>query len=97
MAIGLDRSDRAPGVVAVVSVFVSASARRNGVGDALMNAVESWALAIDAATTSLWVVDDNDAARGFYENRGYRLTLARQRIMAPPQRWETRMYKTLTD
>ena len=97
MAIGLDRSDRAPGVVAVVSVFVSSSARRRGVGDALMSAVESWAMAIGATTTSLWVVDDNASARAFYENRGYRPTLDRQRITAPPQRWETRMYRTLTD
>ena len=97
MAIGLDRSDRVPGVVAVVSVFVSASARRHGVGDSLMTAVETWALAIGATTTSLWVVDGNDAARAFYEKRGYRPTLDRQHITAPPERWETRMYRMLTD
>ena len=62
-----------------------------------MSGVESWAMAIGATTTSLWVVDDNASARAFYENRGYRPTLDRQRITAPPQRWETRMYRTLTD
>lgn len=96
LAIGLDRSERAPGVVAVVSVFVSASVRHRGVGASLMAAVESWAVSIGASTTSLWVVDGNDAARRFYEGLGYRSTLDRQRITVPPVRWESRMYKQLS-
>jgi GNAT superfamily N-acetyltransferase len=97
LAIGLDRSDVRPGVVAIVSVFVSPHVRRRGVARRLMVAVEDWARRIGAGTTSLWVVEGNDEARSFYESIGYRATLDRQRIDAPPVRWEVRMVKDLTD
>jgi GNAT superfamily N-acetyltransferase len=95
MAVGIDRSTVATGVVAIVSVFVSADVRHRGVGRSLMAAVEDWALSIGATTTSLWVVDGNDVARGFYESLGYTATLDRQRIDVPPVRWETRMVKRI--
>jgi GNAT superfamily N-acetyltransferase len=95
MAVGIDRSTVATGVVAIVSVFVSADVRHRGVGRSLMAAVEAWALGIGATTTSLWVVDGNDVARGFYESLGYTATLDRQRIDVPPVRWETRMVKRI--
>ena len=95
MAVGIDRSTVATGVVAIVSVFVSADVRHRGVGRSLMAAVEAWAEGIGATTTSLWVVDGNDVARGFYESLGYTATLDRQRIDVPPVRWETRMVKRI--
>jgi GNAT superfamily N-acetyltransferase len=95
MAVGLDRSSVAPGVVAVVSVFVSPDVRRRGVARALMAAVEAWASGVGATTTSLWVVDGNEGARTLYESLGYRMTLDRQPIRVPPPRWETRMVKRL--
>ncbi len=91
MAIGLDRSSSGRAIVAIVSVYVAPDVRRSGVGSALMDAVEAWARQRGAAATSLWVVDGNDGARGFYEARGYRATLDRQKITVPPVRWETRL------
>ena len=95
MAVGVDRTRPGRRVVAVVSVYVSPSHRRHGVAGCLMSEVESWAVLRGAHSTSLWVVDGNDGARGFYERIGYRMTLDRQRITAPPVRWETRMEKPL--
>jgi GNAT superfamily N-acetyltransferase len=98
MAIGLQRLHRssvAPGVVAIVSVYVSPDVRRRGVARRLMAAVEAWAASVGATTTSLWVVEGNDGARAFYESLGYAATLDRQRIEVPPARWETRMVKRL--
>lgn len=95
MAVGLLRPDIRPHVVPIVSVYVSPSVRRSGVGDALMAGVEEWARTVGASSTSLWVVDGNDAARRFYESLGYRMTLDRQKIAQPPIRWETRLVKDL--
>jgi len=96
MAVGIDRSASRPGLVAIVSVFVAPDARRLGVGRRLIAAVEEWARQIEATATSLWVVEGNDAAAAFYESIGYRSPLDRQRITAPPVRWEMRMTKTLS-
>lgn len=96
MAVGVDRSRPGRRVVAVVSVYVSPALRRRGIAGRLMAEVEAWAADRGAGSTSLWVVDGNDGARRFYEERGYRPTLDRQRITAPPVRWERRMEKPLT-
>ncbi len=97
MAVGVDRSRPGRKVVAVVSVYVSPQCRRQGIADALTSEVEAWAVERGATSTSLWVVDGNDGARTFYERRGYGMTLDRQRITAPPVRWERRMEKRLRD
>ena len=96
MAVGLLRTDARPGVVPIVSVFVSPRARRTGTGRRLMNGVEDWARSKEAKLTSLWVVDGNDPARRFYEGLGYVATLDRQKISVPPVRWETRLVKGLS-
>ena len=96
LAIGLDRTAQTPGVFAIVSVFVSPSARRTSVGRRLMDAVEEWAREHGGRVTSLWVVEDNEVARSFYASRGYRETLDRQKINTPPVRWETRFIKDLS-
>lgn len=95
MAIGLLRPAVTREVVPIVSVFVSPSVRRRGVGEGLVVGVERWARAQGAVRTSLWVVDTNDAARRFYEGIGYRATLDRQKITVAPVRWETRLVKEL--
>lgn len=95
MAVGLRRSTPPVGVVPIVSVFVSPSARRSHVGRSLMEHVERWASEGGAASTSLWVVDDNAAAIAFYESLGYVETRDRQLIAAPPKRWETRYEKRI--
>jgi GNAT superfamily N-acetyltransferase len=97
MAVGLRRSSPPVGVVPVVSVFVSPSARRGKVGQRLMEAVERWARKVGAVSTSLWVVDDNASAIAFYESLGYVETHDRQLITVPPKRWETRYEKRTID
>lgn len=96
LAVGLNRMGVSPGMVAVVSVYVSPTARRRGVGRRVMGEVEAWARSIGASTASLWVVDGNDRARSFYRSIGYEPTLDRQQVTVPPVRWETRFVKDLT-
>lgn len=96
MAVGLDKARPGRRVVAIVSVYVSPEFRRRGIAGRLMGEVEGWAIERRAKTTSLWVVDGNEAAARFYEGRGYRRTLDRQKIRTPPVRWEARMEKRLT-
>jgi GNAT superfamily N-acetyltransferase len=96
MAVGLRRSSPPVDVVPIVSVFVSRSARRGCVGRRLMDGVERWARREGPVTTSLWVVDGNDAAIAFYESLGYVATFDRHLITVPPQRWETRYAKRIT-
>lgn len=95
MAVGLLRPDARPGVVPIVSVYVSPQARRTGTGRRLMDGVEDWARSKSATMTSLWVVDGNDVASSFYDQLGYVATLDRQKISVPPIRWETRLVKEL--
>ena len=96
MAVGLSRPGIRPGVVPIVSVFVSPRARRAGVGKSLMGGVERWARSRSVGMTSLWVVDGNEGARKFYEGLGYVATLDRHKISVPPIRWETRLVKNLS-
>jgi len=96
MAVGLLRPDARPGVVPIVSVYVSPQARRAGTGKRLMDGVEDWARSVSATMTSLWVVDGNDVAWSFYGELGYVATLDRHKIPVPPIRWETRVVKILT-
>lgn len=95
MAIGLRRSKPPLDVVPVVSVFVEPAVRRLGVGGELMDGVEQWATSLGAATSSLWVVEENVRAQQFYEARGYTATVDRQKIRVPPERWERRYEKRL--
>ena len=97
MGVALLRTQRRRRIVPIVSVFVSPGHRRSGIGEAVMEGLEAWAARNDADRTSLWVVDDNDPARLFYESLGYRSTGDRQKISVPPVRWETRLEKLLTD
>ncbi len=95
MAIGLMRVHVSREVAPILSVFVTAEARGRGLGCLLMDTVEDWAARNGAAKTSLWVVETNESARGFYESRGYSTTLDRQLITQPPIRWEVRLVKDL--
>ena len=95
MAVGLWDPDRSGTVMPVVAVFVSPRVRRQGVGARVMRSVHDWGRSKGATAASLWVVDSNTAARGFYEGIGYKATLDRHEISVPPVRWETRMVLTL--
>jgi GNAT superfamily N-acetyltransferase len=87
---GIDRD-----VVPIISVFVSALARRQGVGGRLIHLAEEWARTRGRSRTSLWVEELNTPARGFYRAIGYVATRDRQ-PMPLSGAWEIRLEKGLT-
>jgi GNAT superfamily N-acetyltransferase len=82
----LDESDGANGIVAgvrdaidpavvhLMAMWVHPAIRGLGAGDALVDAVLSWAEAEGAKVVRLDVVQGNDRARRFYERNGFRPT-----------------------
>lgn len=62
----------------VVSLWVDPDHRSQGVGRALLGRVADEASRAGATTLSLWVADDNDAARALYEGFGFAATGASQ-------------------
>ena len=79
----------------VVSLWVAPESRRQGVGWALLDALRLGAIAEEARTTSLWVVDDNHAAIDLYVRAGYTRTGERQALPRDPDRTEERYALTL--
>ena len=65
------RADDEPGTAVLVSMWVSPAERGNGVGDALVGAIEKWARDNGAARLLLEVVDSNHAARNLYRRNGF--------------------------
>lgn len=59
------------GVVNVVGLWSAPGHRDVGVADALLDAVEAWASASGHRQLRIWVVERNDFARRFYEQRGF--------------------------
>lgn len=57
--------------VHIVTIDVVESARRKGVGRALMDVAEDWAAGQKAKMVYLETADDNLIAQRFYEARGY--------------------------
>ena len=55
----------------IITIDVVASWRRRGVGNALMDAAESWAAAQGLELLYLETGLDNEAAQTFYRRRGY--------------------------
>ncbi len=53
------------------TIVVASSARRQGVGTALMRSIEEWAIGQSAVETRLEVFDFNQEALAFYEELGY--------------------------
>lgn len=64
---------RPPGDCLVFSMWVAPSARRGGVGGALIDSVEAWAAGWGARRIVLWVFGANEGAQRFYERIGFRL------------------------
>jgi len=96
MAVGLLRPHISRHVAPIVSVYVSSTVRRRGIGERLMDAVEAWAHRNGAITTSLWVAEGNVAARRFYEERGYELTKDRQQMAETNAGCEIRLIKNVS-
>jgi ribosomal-protein-alanine N-acetyltransferase len=70
--VGFLIAGREPGRVAhIVTIDVVAKSRRRGVGAKLMDAGEDWARRLGLELVYLETAEDNKAAQGFYEARGY--------------------------
>jgi GNAT superfamily N-acetyltransferase len=76
----------------LVSMWVAASARGRGIGDALVTAVLAWAAAEGFGQVQLWVSEDNVPAERLYARHGFRRTGAVQPVVADqPDRLEFEM------
>ncbi len=62
---------RRPCTLLLFSMWVDPAARRLGVGRALIEALEAWALGWDAEDTILWVYGGNTPAIEFYRDLGF--------------------------
>jgi GNAT superfamily N-acetyltransferase len=67
---------RPPDELMVFSMWVHPDERRHGVGRALIDAVEDWAVGWGATSTVLWVFATNEPAMLFYVRLGFRLEQA---------------------
>ena len=83
------------GVADVVSMWVRPSARRNGVGEALIGATTDWAKTRDHDSILLWVTESNTPARRLYDRCGFALTGERQPLPSDPALPEIRMRRLL--
>jgi GNAT superfamily N-acetyltransferase len=95
MTIALGRRGIPEGIVPIVSVFVSPTARRRGVAGRLLCAAEQWAVDHGGSSTSLWVEEGNAPARRLYESAGYVATTDREPMRSRQRAWEIRMEKAL--
>src|SRR5215831_5368538 len=72
----------------LVGMWVDPSARGHGVGDALVEAVASYARSQGAEALVLWVTEVNDRASRFYQRMGFRPTGVRQLVRPDePDHW----------
>ncbi len=60
------------GTLLMDGIFVEPDARGQGVGTALLRAIEAHAASLDLQSVRLDVVDTNPRARAFYEREGFR-------------------------
>jgi GNAT superfamily N-acetyltransferase len=79
----------------LVAMFVAASARREGIGVALVNALASWAQDCRAKQISLWVTSDNDVAASLYQRCGFGFTGATKPHTHAPGLTEREMVRRL--
>jgi len=80
-----------PSSVELVSMWTAPSARRRGIGSALVAAVLNWAAEAGPGRVSLWVAEDNDAAINLYAAQGFTRTRDTQPLPSDPVRMELRM------
>ncbi|TDU90688.1 ribosomal protein S18 acetylase RimI-like enzyme [Kribbella voronezhensis] len=59
------------GVAHLISMWISPTARGQGIGDKLMTDIETWARAASAHTLKLSVVEGNEKAHSLYVRNGY--------------------------
>jgi GNAT superfamily N-acetyltransferase len=82
----------------VVAVYVAPDyrGRDHGVADAMLDAVEEWALTEGKAELYLEVHEDNGRAQAFYERRGFELTGSTRPYDLDASQRELEMRRVLT-
>lgn len=82
----------------VVAVYVTPDyrGRVHGVADAMLDAVEEWAVREGKAELFLEVHEDNGRARAFYARRGFELTGSVRPYDLDPSQTELEMRRSLT-
>ena len=79
----------------LIGMFVDSTARRLGVGGALIEAVAAWARACGAAHLTLWVTSGNDPAVALYQRCGFRSTGVTRPLAHTPSLAECEMIRDL--
>lgn len=80
----------------LTAFWVAPEQRRQGVGDALIAAVVSWAKSQGVTTLQAWVVEDNARALSFYKKLGFADTEERQPHTPDPTKQVRLLAYTLT-
>ena len=83
------------GTAALTSLWVDPRFRGLGVGSALIDAVEAWALGQGLGQILLWVTETNQVAQRLYERRGFARTGAAQSVRPDEPRVEYEMSKQI--
>jgi GNAT superfamily N-acetyltransferase len=84
-----------PGTAELVSMWIAPPGRGQGVGDALMTTIETWARSADATILELSVADGNDPAHKLYLRNGFVDADKLGDLMADGVRRELVMHKSL--
>ena len=87
-----DRENAGP---RLIGMFVDSTARRLGVGGALIEAVAAWARACGAAHLTLWATSGNDPAVALYQRCGFRPTGVTRPLAHTPSLAECEMIRDL--
>jgi GNAT superfamily N-acetyltransferase len=95
--VGMVGAFREEDAVLLIAMWVAPTARRQGVGRALVEAVVSWAAQLDVRQVILWVADDNTAARDLYSSVGFRPTGETEPLPSDPSHQISRLELVLPD
>ena len=87
--------DDEPGVVELISMWVSPAARGRGVGDRLIHGIEQWAGQEQAKVLRLSVMRGNEPAERLYRRCGFTVTGVPGEVVPDGVRHEDVMEKTL--
>jgi GNAT superfamily N-acetyltransferase len=81
---GLATGTVTEGVVNVFAMWVRPERRREGIAQALLDAVLAWGIEQHARSARLGVVDDNSGAAALYRSNGFAPTGAREPLRSDP-------------
>lgn len=96
MVTGLANQDGVTnGATLVVAMFVATSARRQGIGVELVDAVCSWARNCGANQLALWVTSGNAPAVALYQHCGFQFTGEAKPLAHTPTLIERQMVRRL--